>query len=94
MKNRGRFEVTAAILKALDKGETRTKIMYTAMLSSEQCKLYLDSLVKSGLVHEVNRDDTMVYEVTPKAVKFLSHYNRMKELLPVVSDQALTSIIA
>jgi predicted transcriptional regulator len=94
MKNRGRFEVIAAILKAVGKEETRTKIMYRAMLGNVQCKLYLDSLVKSGLVHEVKSGDKVLYKVTPKAVRYLSHYNRMKELLPVGSDEALASIIA
>lgn len=94
MKNRGRFEVIAAILKAVAKEETRTKIMYNAMLSSEQCRLYLDSLVKSGLVHEVNRGDKLVYKVTPKAGKFLSYHNQMKELLPVGNDAALASVMA
>lgn len=94
MKNRGRFEVIAAILKAVDKEETRTKITYSAMLSHDQCKLYLDSLVKSGLVYEVKSGDKVVYKATPKAGKFLSYYNQMKELLPIISDEALASIIA
>jgi predicted transcriptional regulator len=94
MKNRSRYEVIAAILKAVDKEETRTKITYGAMLSHDQCKLYLDSLVKSGLVNEVNSGNRVVYKVTPKAVKFLSYYNQMKELLPVVRDQALASMMA
>ena len=46
MKNRSRYEVIAAILKSVNKEETRTKIMYKAMLSNDQCKLYLDSLIK------------------------------------------------
>jgi predicted transcriptional regulator len=94
MKNRGRFEVIAAILKAVDKEETRTKITYTAMLSHDQCKLYLDSLIKSGLVREVNDGSKVVYKATPKADRFLSYYNQMKELLPVGSDEALASIMA
>jgi predicted transcriptional regulator len=94
MKNRSRYEVIAAILKAVDKEETRTKITYGAMLSYDQCKLYLDSLIKSGLVLEVNDGGKVVYKTTPKAVKFLSYYNQMKELLPVGSDQAFASITA
>jgi predicted transcriptional regulator len=94
MKNRGRFEVIAAILKAVDKEETRTKITYRAMLSHEQCKLYLESLIKSGLVLEVSDGGKVVYKTTPKAGKFLSYYSQMKELLPVGSDEALASITA
>jgi len=50
----------------VNKEETRTKIMYKAMLNNVQCKLSLDSLIKSGLVHEVNNGDKTLYRVTPK----------------------------
>jgi predicted transcriptional regulator len=94
MKNRSRYEVIAAILKAADKEETRTKITYRAMLSHDQCKLYLDSLTKSGLLHEINYGGRVVYRTTPKSVRFLSYYDQMKELLPLVNDEALAGILA
>ena len=83
MKNRSRYEVIAAILRSASKEETRTKIMYKAMLSNDQCKIYLDSLLQSGLVQEVNIGNKMVYRITHKGNKFLSYYDQMKELLPV-----------
>ena len=89
MKNRSRYEVIAAILKSVNKEETRTKIMYKAMLSNDQCKLYLDSLIKSGLVLEVNNRDKILYKITPKGSKFLSYYDQMKELLPVGIEENL-----
>jgi predicted transcriptional regulator len=85
MKNRSRYEVIAAILKSVNKEETRTK----AMLSNDQCKLYLDSLIKSGLVLEVNNGDKTLYRITPKGSKFLSYYDQMKELLPVGIEENL-----
>ena len=57
--------------------------MYKAMLSNDQCKIYLDSLLQSGLVQEVNIGNKMVYRITHKGNKFLSYYDQMKELLPV-----------
>ncbi len=89
MKNRSRYEVIAAILKSVSKEETRTKIMYKAMLSNDQCKLYLDSLIKSGLVQEVNSGDKMFYKITIKGNRFLSYYDQMKELLPVGIEENL-----
>ncbi|MFL6310195.1 MAG: winged helix-turn-helix domain-containing protein [Nitrososphaera sp.] len=89
MKNRSRYEVIAAILKSVNKEETRTKIMYKAMLSNDQCKLYLDSLIKSGLVYEVSNGDKMLYRITPKGSRFLSYYDQMKELLPVGIEENL-----
>lgn len=86
MKNRSRYEVIAAILKAVSKEETRTKIMYKAMLSNDQCKLYLDSLMRSGLIQEATSSgngDKVVYRITQKGIRFLSYYDQMKELLPV-----------
>jgi predicted transcriptional regulator len=83
MKNRSRYEVIAAILKSSAREETRTKIMYKAMLSNDQCKIYLDSLLNSGLIQEVNNGNKLVYRITHKGNKFLSYYDQMKELLPV-----------
>ena len=83
MKNRSRYEVIAAILRSASKEETRTKIMYKAMLSNDQCKVYLDSLLQSGLVQEVNIGNKMVYRITHKGNKFLSYYDQLRELLPV-----------
>jgi predicted transcriptional regulator len=83
MKNRSRYEVIAAILRSASKEETRTKIMYKAMLSNDQCKIYLDSLLQSGLVQEVNSGNKMVYRITHKGNTFLAYYDQLRELLPV-----------
>ncbi len=91
MKNRSRYEVIAAILKAVEKEETRTKIMYKAMLSNDQCKMYLDSLIRSGLVSELDGDGKTLYKVTPKGSRFLVYYDQMKELLPVGIEENLAN---
>ena len=79
----------AAILKSASKEETRTKIMYKAMLSNDQCKIYIDSLLHSGLIQEVPNGSKMVYRITYKGSKFLSYYDQMKELLPVGIEENL-----
>ncbi|MFY9794583.1 MAG: winged helix-turn-helix domain-containing protein [Candidatus Nitrosopolaris sp.] len=89
MKNRSRYEVIAAILKSACKEETRTKIMYKAMLSNDQCKIYLDSLLQSELIQEVNTGNKMVYRITQKGNMFLSYYDQMKELLPVGIEESI-----
>jgi predicted transcriptional regulator len=73
----------------VNKEETRTKIMYKAMLSNDQCKLYLDSLIKSGLVQEASNGDKVLYKITSKGTKFLAYYDQMKELLPVGIEENL-----
>jgi predicted transcriptional regulator len=90
MKNRSRHEVIAAILKSIESDETRTKIMYKAMLSNDQCKLYLESLIRGGLAHEGLKDGKNVYRVTPRGLKFLSFYAQMKELLPIGIEDNIT----
>jgi predicted transcriptional regulator len=87
MKNRSRYEVIAAILKSAGRDETRTKIMYKAMLSNDQCKIYLDSLLHSGLIQGSNSGNKMVYRITQKGNKFLSYYDEMRLLLPVVIEE-------
>ncbi len=88
MKNRSRYEVIAAILKSAGRDETRTKIMYKAMLSNDQCKIYLDSLLHSGLIQGSNSGNKMVYRITQKGNKFLSFYDQMKLLLPVAVEES------
>ncbi len=83
LKNRSRYEVMSAILRSLFKEETRTKIMYKAMLSNDQCKMYLDSLLQSNLVKEVEVDNKVVYRITQNGRKYLSFYSEMQKLLPV-----------
>jgi len=87
MKNRSRYEVIAAILKSAGREETRTKIMYKAMLSNDQCKIYLDSLLQSGLIQGSNSGNKMVYRITQKGNKFLSYYDQMRLLLPIVVEE-------
>jgi predicted transcriptional regulator len=89
MRNRSRYEVIAAILKSVTKEQTRTKIMYNAMLSNDQCKLYLDLLVKRGLIQKVDKEGKTLYKITPKGSTFLSYYNQMKELLPIGIKEGL-----
>ena len=87
MKNRSRYEVIAAILKSAGREETRTKIMYKAMLSNDQCKIYLDSLLHNGLIQGSNSGNKMVYRITQKGNKFLSYYDQMRLLLPIVVEE-------
>jgi predicted transcriptional regulator len=87
MKNRSRYEVIAAILKSAGREETRTKIMYKAMLSNDQCKIYLDSLLHNGLIQGSNAGNKVVYRITQKGSKFLTCYDQMRLLLPIVVEE-------
>jgi predicted transcriptional regulator len=83
MKNRSKYGVIASILKSAIREETRTKIMYKAMLSNDQCRNYIDSLLNFGLIMEQNNGSKMVYKVTNKGATFLDYYDQLMHLLPM-----------
>ncbi|HLN34197.1 MAG TPA: winged helix-turn-helix domain-containing protein [Nitrososphaeraceae archaeon] len=86
MKNRSRYEVIAAILSSCIKMETRTKIMYKAMLSNDQCKLYIQFLLKCGLINEVLNGEKRYYTITESGNKFLVNFEKLKEMLPSIME--------
>jgi len=63
--------------------------MYKAMLSNDQCKIYLDSLLQSELIQEVNAGNKMVYRITQKGNTFLAYYDLMKVLPPVGIEESI-----
>ena len=87
MKNRSKYGVIAAILRSAMREETKTKIMYKAMLSNDQCRNYIDSLLNFGLIMEHNNGSKMVYKVTNKGTTFLDYYDQMMHLLPMSLDE-------
>jgi len=87
MKNRSKYGVIAAILKSAMREETRTKIMYKAMLSNDQCRNYIDSLLNFGLIMEHDNGAKIVYKVTNKGTTFLDYYDQMMHLLPISLDE-------
>jgi len=98
MKNRSKYGVIAAILKSAIREETRTKIMYKAMLSNDQCRNYIDSLLNFGLIMEQNNGSKMVYKVTNKGATFLDYYDQLMHLLPLPlvenSDEGYYKIVS
>jgi predicted transcriptional regulator len=88
MKNRSKYGVIAAILRSAIREETRTKIMYKAMLSNDQCRSYIDSLLNFGLIMEHNNGTKMVYKVTNKGSIFLDYYEQMIHLLPMSLEES------
>ena len=52
------------------------------MLSNDQCKLYLDSLVQYELVQPIDTSEKLMYIITKRGNEFLKYYEQMKELLP------------
>ena len=87
MKNRSRYEVIAAILTSSIRMETRTKIMYKAMLSNDQCKLYIQFLLKCGLIKEMTNGEKRYYSITESGNKFLFNFEKLKQMLPTIMEE-------
>ncbi len=57
------------------------------MLSNDQRRNYIDSLLNFGLIMEQNNGTKLVYNVTNKGNTFLDYHEQMMHLLPMSLDQ-------
>ena len=87
MKNRGRQDINAMILKAAMVAENKTKIMYKAYLSHNQVCAHLTELQDNGLLEYRLGEQT--YITTQKGKRLLEIYNTMNELTTIKEDSAV-----
>ncbi|MPZ06378.1 MAG: hypothetical protein GEU26_08180 [Nitrososphaeraceae archaeon] len=78
-KYRNRTEIIASVLEAVKGvGANKTRIMFTAYLSYEQLKEYLNELLgKELLAYDFH---TRTYYITPKGSKFLELYAELEKV--------------
>ncbi len=78
-KNRNRTEIIASILEAAKgDGASKTRIMFTAYLSYEQLKKYLNELQdKEFLAYDFH---TRTYNITSKGSEFLKLYAELEKI--------------
>ena len=82
MKYRSRFEIAATILEVAQAGNsTKTRLMYGSFLSFAQINEYLGFLLSNGLI--TKNDDTRIYSLTEKGMRFLRVYDEIAELIPL-----------
>jgi predicted transcriptional regulator len=82
MKYRSRLGIAATILQVAQTGNvTKTRLMYGSFLSFAQINEYLTFLVANGLI--ARDDDTHVYALTEKGMRFLHLYADLTTLIPV-----------
>jgi predicted transcriptional regulator len=86
LKYRGHTEVAARVLDAANSGNgaTATQIMYSAFLSHNETKEYLEILTENNLL-DYDRQSSK-YKTTEKGAKFLKLYNDVGVLFKQVLE--------
>src|SRR3989454_12515190 len=82
MRYRSRAEIIATLLKAGLRGASKTKLMYSAMLSYEQLQAYLKFTQEKGLIAQDGESSR--YSTTAKGMRFMERYAKIGHLLTPV----------
>jgi predicted transcriptional regulator len=80
-KRRDRLYIIAEMLVIAKDGSLKTQIMYRANLSFAQLNLYLNFLIRRGLLKRHLVNEKTVYRTTAKGVKYLEEYEKISNLL-------------
>jgi len=86
-KRRDRLYIMAEVLEIAKNGCLKTQIMYRANLSFAQLNEYLSFLLNVELLKETKEDKKSVFRTTPKGVRFLQNYYKIKDLLHMKSEK-------
>ena len=76
---RNRLDIIRQILEAANGGMTKTKIMYTALISYDQMKENLKALTEKDLLRY--NEDIRMYNTTEKGLRFLDIYNQISDMI-------------
>jgi predicted transcriptional regulator len=79
-KNRSPAEIAAAILAVARDGETRNEIMKQSRLNSRGLRLYLEELLKLGLIKANFSNGDRIYTTSEKGIQYLTQYDRITNL--------------
>ena len=93
---RSSLQILADLLRAVGKGNRKTRIMYRANLSFRLLSRYLDHALDVDLISEMSENDG-AYAVTSKGREFLEKYDRYasrhrqlrKQLRVVVEERTM-----
>jgi predicted transcriptional regulator len=91
MKYRSRLAIASTILQVARAGNaTKTRLMYGSFLSFAQINEYLNFLLANTLITRF--EETHIYGLTEKGMRFLRIYDEMAELIPV--DEKVPMIVS
>ena len=74
-------DILSVFKKTLGKGIGKTRIMYSANLNTRMLSIYLDKLVKQGLLIEKEINGKKVYNITSKGMLALLFISKLNVLL-------------
>ncbi len=84
---RGKPEIVFDILLSVQESHGKikpTRLLYKSNLSHARLKLYMESLIKQGLLSidsADNEESRKLITLTAKGYQFLTEYRKMKELI-------------
>lgn len=94
LKNRSRVEILYDIISAAKPSSKKTHLMYKGNLSYQQLDLYLNFILKNGLLEERFVDETRLYFITQKGTEFLRLFEDMHNLITTVKSQDAEEVAA
>jgi len=80
-KRRDRLYIMAEILEIALEGVLKTQVMYKANLSFAQLNEYLHLMLDLKLLELSESSQRNVYKTTPKGIRYLESYKKIRELL-------------
>jgi predicted transcriptional regulator len=82
MGNRSSIDITSDVLEAANGGASKIEIMYKALLSYNQMKVYVNFLNEKGLlVYDNQHGEAHTFRTTEKGLRFLEIYNRLDDII-------------
>ncbi|AIF82251.1 putative transcriptional regulator [Candidatus Nitrososphaera evergladensis SR1] len=84
-KYRSNVDIAAAILKAAQNGQLKTRIKYESRTSMEQLNGYLEMLIETEMIE--HRPKERLYCTTKKGMLFLNSYEQIWHILLRARDK-------
>jgi predicted transcriptional regulator len=82
MGNRNTIDIASDVLEAANGGTSKIQIMYRALLSYNQMKVYVNFLTEKGLlVYKNQQGEARTFRTTEKGLRFLEIYNRLEDII-------------
>ncbi len=84
---RSRYMILSQILDICTDSASKTRIVYKGNLNFSTVNLYLDLLIKNGLIEEKNNEQShKIYKTTEKGMDLLEDMNQINDELGKIAE--------